>query len=127
MYNTELLNAFTSSPYAGDLKGATASATVKSKKFGDIVKISLKINENLIIEQAKYKSFGGVITSVCASAVCELVTNSNLVLAQQITSEDIINHVGTLNDDQKYLASLPVIALMEAIKKFLRKYNKKAA
>lgn len=127
MYNEKLLEIFMNTQNAGKLKGASATATVKSKKFGDVVKISIKINENLKVEQATYKAFGGIATSVCASVICDLVQDKSLVAAQKITSDHILQKVTDIPEEKKYCASLVVIALLEAIKKYLKKQKKTTA
>lgn len=123
MYSEKVLKRFIDDPNAGDLKGANAYSTVKSKKFGDIIKISLKINENLIIEDARYKAFGGVASSVYSSAVCDLVKGKNIILIQNLTSDDVIKYVGKFPEEKQPIASLAVIALNEAIKKYIKKYR----
>lgn len=124
MYNEKLLETFINAENSGDLKHASATATVKSKKFGDVIKISIKVSDNLKVEQATYKAFGGVITSVCASVICDIVQGKSLIAAQKINSEHILQKVADIPEEKKYCASLAVIALLEAIKKYLRKQKK---
>lgn len=124
MYNANVLDTFINNTNAGNVKKASTWSVVKSKDYGDVVRISLRINDNLIIEDAKYKAFGGVHAAVYSSALCDLIIGKNLVLAQQVTSDDVVAAAGKLPTEKQNIASLPVIALMLAIKKFSKKMKK---
>ena len=127
MYSEKIMETFLNSENVGDLKGATVNATVKSKKYGDIIKIYLKIGATLNIEDAKYKAFGGILTSVCASKMCDIIKGKTLIAAQRITSEEILKEVGRVPEEQQYLASLATLALFEAIKKYLKRVKRLSA
>lgn len=126
MYNNKVLKEFLNEDNVGVVKRANAKAIVKSEKHGDIISISLRINDNLIVEEAKYKAFGGVIANVCASVLCDIVTGKNLLLAQKLTSEDVVQQVGSISEEDKPVAALAVIALLEAIKKYLKRMQRRA-
>ena len=59
MYNNKVMEAFTNPTNAGSLRGANGIGKVGNAKCGDIMKIYLKINDDGIIEDAKFKTFGG--------------------------------------------------------------------
>ena len=64
---------------------------------------------------------------MCASVLCDIVTGKNLLLAQKLTSEDVMKQIGHITEDQKPIAALAVIALLEAVKKYLKRMKRKDA
>ena len=126
MYSEKILETFINSENVGDLKGSTVNVAVKSKKYGDVIKIYLKIGSSLIIENAKFKAFGGVITSVTASKLCDMVKGKTLESAQRITSEEVLKEVGRVPEEKQYVGALATLALYEAIKKYLKRVKRLA-
>lgn len=123
MYNNEVLEVFMNSPYNGSLKGATVSSALKSKDHGDAVKLYIKINELQIIEDIKYKSFGGVPISYATSKLCELVLGKTLIQAQKVNEKKLLEFLGLLPQESHYVAELCTKALADCIKKYFAKVN----
>ena len=62
MYNEKVMEAFKNPKNVGEIEDASGVGTVGNASCGDIMQISLKI-ENDIIVDAKFKTFG------CAAAI----------------------------------------------------------
>ena len=78
MYNNKVMEAFTNPTNAGSLRGANGVGKVGNAKCGDIMKIYLKINDDGIIEDAKFKTFG------CAAAIASTNTAIDLIKGKSI-------------------------------------------
>ena len=63
LYSAKVMDHFTHPRNVGEMPDATAVGEVGNAKCGDIMKIYLKIDENDIITDAKFETFG------CASAI----------------------------------------------------------
>ena len=73
VYNEKVMEIFKNPKNMGDLKGANAVGQVGNMACGDIMKIFLKINDQEIIEDAKFKTFGCAAAIVSSSVACELI------------------------------------------------------
>ena len=58
MYNAKVMEIFKNPKNVGTIKGANGVGKVGNAACGDIMKIYLKINDDGIIEDAKFKTFG---------------------------------------------------------------------
>ena len=87
MYNEKVMKIFQNPEHMGDLKGANAIGQVGNMSCGDIMKIYLKINENEIIEDATFKTFGCVAAIVSSSIACGLVIGKTIDEALNFAKE----------------------------------------
>lgn len=124
MYNKEVLEVFLNSSYAGHLKGATVSSTLKSKEFGDVVKFYLKINDYQKIEEMSFKAFGGVPITYTASKVCELFSGISVLQAQKITEDSILKATINLPRGYDYVANLCYLTVADALDKYFKKMQR---
>ena len=66
MYSQKVLEIFKNPINAGGLQGANGVAKVANEKFGDVVRIYLKVNDDKVIDVARFKAMGCVATiAVC--------------------------------------------------------------
>ena len=126
MYNEKVMNIFQNPEYMGDLKGANAIGQVGNMACGDIMKIFLKINENDIIEDATFKTFGCVAAIVSSSIACGLVIGKTIDEALNFDNNDVIKEVGDLPVHKVHCSVLAKEAIEDAIKNY-RKSQEKAA
>ena len=87
---------------------------------GDVMKLQIKVNENGIIEDAKFKTYGCGSAIASSSLVTEWVKGKTLDEAQQIKNSDIVEE----------LALPPVkihcsVLAEDAIKSAIENYNEK--
>lgn len=87
---------------------------------GDVMKLQIQVNEQGIIEDAKFKTFGCGSAIASSSLVTEWLKGKNLKEAQEIKNIDIANH----------LALPPVkihcsVLAEDAIKAAISDYNEK--
>jgi len=110
----------------GDLRGANAVGQVGNMACGDIMKIYLKINDNEVIEDAKFKTFGCAAAIVSSSIACELIKGRTVEEALNFDNNEVINEVGELPVHKIHCSVLAKEAIEEAIKNY-RKAKEKAA
>src|SRR5579864_8447047 len=72
MYSAQLLDHFQNPRHAGDIPNAEASAEIENPVCGDIIRLSLKV-QNGRIDQIGFKAKGCVPAMACGSALAELV------------------------------------------------------
>ena len=72
MYSEKVMDHFTNPRNVGELEGANAIGTVGNAKCGDIMKMYLKI-ENDVIVDVSFKTFGCGAAVATSSMATELV------------------------------------------------------
>ena len=85
---------------------------------GDIMILSLKINENMI-HDARYEYIGCAGLQVCASTITELVKGKTLEQAMQIDVDDILAYLGGIPDKKYECAEISRDTLRKAINTWL--------
>jgi nitrogen fixation NifU-like protein len=95
MYNEKVMQAFANPKNVGEVENYNAIGTVGNEVCGDIMQITLRI-ENNIIKDAKFKTFG------CAAAVASSTTATSMIIgktieeARKIKNKDVIEELGGL-------------------------------
>ena len=85
---------------------------------GDTCKIYLKINDQNIIEDAKFQYLGCPASAACGSTVTQIAQGKTLRDAERITEEEVIDELGGLPRDKSHCATLVLTTLCNAIKKY---------
>ena len=121
MYNQKVLDIFKNPLNAGGLQGANGVAKVVSDKFGDVVRIYLKINENEVIENARFKTMGCVATIVVSNVLCDLVKGKTLEEAKLVTAEDVVEILGQLPEQKVALIGTVFQAFRDAVSDYYKR------
>ncbi len=127
MYNQKVLEIFKNPLNAGGLQGANGVAKVASEKYGDVVRIYLKVDENQVIENARFKAMGGVVTIVACNILCDLIKGKTLEEASAVTVEDIVEITGQLPDEKVGVLYTVFQAFKDAITDYYKRKEKEEA
>ena len=76
MYNDKVMEIFKNPKNVGEIENADGVGTVGNATCGDIMQISLKI-ENDVIVDAKFKTFGCAAAIVTSSTATEMVKGTS--------------------------------------------------
>jgi len=124
MYNDKVLKIFENPRNAGNLPGANGIGKVGNVKCGDIMKISIKVDEKEgTIYDAKFKTFGCVSAIASTDVACEMIKGKTPEKALKITNKDVLDELGGL-PAQKIHCS---ILAQEAIAAAVADYHKRQA
>ncbi len=93
---------------------------------GDVMRLQLKINDDGIIQDAKFKTFGCGSAIASSSLVTEWVKGKSIADAQQITNKEIAKEL-SLPPVKIHCSVLAEDAIKAAIKDFQDKRAKKLA
>lgn len=96
MYNEKVVDYFMNPRNAGKLEDANAIGEVGNPKCGDVMKIYLKINEDEIIEDIKFETFGCAAAIATSSMVTEMAKGKNIADAMKINNKDVAEALGGL-------------------------------
>jgi nitrogen fixation NifU-like protein len=91
---------------------------------GDVMKLQLKINDDGIIEDAKFKTFGCGSAIASSSLITTMVKGKTIESAQEISNADIARHL-SLPPVKIHCSVLAEDAIQAAIKDYRRKHDKR--
>lgn len=117
LYNQTVMDHFMNPRNLGDLKDADAVGEVGAAACGDIMKISLKIDEttNKVID-ARFKTFGCGSAIAASSMATELIKGRSIdELEKNFTNDQIVDALGGLPPVKIHCSVLAHEALQAAL------------
>ncbi len=123
MYTDKVMDHFTNPRNVGEIKNASGIGEVGNAKCGDIMRIYLDV-ENDIIKDVKFKTFGCGAAIATSSMVTELVKGKTLDEALKISNEAVAEALDGLPPAKMHCSNLAADALHEAIKDYMQKKGK---
>lgn len=90
MYSDKVMDHFQNPRNVGEIENASGTGTVGNAKCGDIMRIYLDIDENQIINDVKFKTFGCGAAVATSSMATEMVKGKNIQEAMQITNKAVM-------------------------------------
>lgn len=122
MYTEKVMEHFQNPRNVGVLKDANAIGEVGNSKCGDIMRIYMKINDN-VIEDVRFKTFGCGAAIATSSMATECVKGKTIDEALELTNKTIIEALDGLPPAKIHCSVLAE----EAIKAAIDDYKQKAA
>ena len=122
MYNDKVMEVFKNPKNVGEIENADGIGTVGNETCGDIMQITLKI-ENDIIVDAKFKTFGCAAAIATSSTATEMIKGMTIDEALKVTNKKVIETLGGLPAQKIHCSVLAE----EAIKKAVEDYRSKQA
>lgn len=122
MYNEKVMEVFKNPKNVGEIENADGVGTVGNATCGDIMQISLKIENDVIID-AKFKTFGCAAAIATSSTATEMVKGMTIDEALKVTNKIVIEKLGGLPAQKIHCSVLAE----EAIKKAIEDYKAKQA
>ncbi len=123
IYSDKVLEHFKHPHNQGSIKNADAIGEVGNPVCGDVMKIYLKIKDN-IIKDIKFETLGCAAAIAVSSALTDIVKGKTLDEAIKITKDDIVEDLGGLPASKIHCSMLGVEALQAAIKNYKDNQNK---
>ena len=91
---------------------------------GDVMRLQIKVNDEGVIEEAKFKTFGCGSAIASSSLVTEWVTKKSVEEAEKITNKEIVEEL-SLPPVKVHCSVLAEDAIKAAIKDWREKCEKK--
>jgi nitrogen fixation NifU-like protein len=114
MYSAQLLDHFQNPRNVGDLPDADATIELENPVCGDLIRLSLKLQNNRI-SVIKFKAKGCVPAIACGSALTEIASGKTIAEARELTREAFTEAVGGLPPASTHAAQLALDALFAAL------------
>ncbi len=120
MYSDKVMDHFTNPRNVGEIKDASGVGEVGNAKCGDIMRIYLQVEDD-IIKDVKFKTFGCGAAIATSSMVTEMVKGKTLAEALEISNQAVAEALGGLPPAKMHCSNLAADALHEAIKDYMNK------
>lgn len=124
MYSEKVMDHFSNPRNVGEIENADGVGTVGNPACGDIMKLSIKI-ENDIIKDVKFKTFGCGAAIATSSMVTELVKGKNISEAETISNNTVAEALDGLPPVKQHCSNLAADALHAALEDYKKKNIKK--
>lgn len=121
IYTKNVMDHFMNPRNVGEIEDADAIGEVGNAKCGDIMRMYLKIEDD-IIKDIKFKTFGCGAAIASSSMATEIVKGMHIEEALKITNKDVIKALGGLPDVKIHCSVLAEEAIRDAVNNY-RKVN----
>lgn len=123
MYNEKVIDYFMNPRNVGNMPDADGVGEVGNPKCGDVMKIYLDIDENEVIQDVKFETFGCAAAIATSSMATELVKGKTLDEAMKLTNKDVADELGGLPAPKLHCSLLAEEALRAAITNYRQRKN----
>jgi nitrogen fixation NifU-like protein len=124
MYNQKVINVFSNPQNVGSIENADGIGTVGNPACGDIMKIYLKIDDDVITD-AKFQTFGCAAAIATSSTATEMIKGLRVDEALKLTNKDVVTKLDGLPPQKLHCSVLAEEAIKEAIKDYRSKNKQK--
>ena len=123
-YSEKVMDHFMSPRNVGEIENADGVGTVGNAKCGDIMKIYLKIDENDVIVDCKFKTFGCGAAIATSSMATELVKGHTVKEALSLTNSAVVEALEGLPPVKVHCSVLAEEAIKTAIADYYGKIGR---
>ena len=124
LYSETVMDHFRHPRNVGVIEGADGVGEVGNAKCGDIMKIYIKVDDNDVITDVKFKTFGCGAAIATSSRATEMVMGKTVDEALQITNEMVTESLGGLPPVKLHCSVLAEEALHAAIEDYRKNHPK---
>lgn len=122
-YSEKVMDHFNNPRNVGEIENASGVGTVGNAKCGDIMRIYLEIDENRIIRECKFKTFGCGAAVATSSMATELIKGKSVEEALKLTNKAVQEALGGLPAVKVHCSLLAEEAVHAALWDYAKKNN----
>ena len=123
MYTEKVMDHFMHPRNVGEIENASGVGTVGNAKCGDIMRIYLDIDENQIVRDAKFKTFGCGAAIATSSMATEMIIGKTVQEALEVTNKAVMEALGGLPPVKVHCSLLAEQAVHAALWDYAKKNN----
>lgn len=121
MYSEKVMDHFQNPRNVGKMENPSGVGTVGNAKCGDIMRMYLDIDENGIIKEAKFKTFGCGAAVATSSMATELVAGKTVQEALEVTNKAVMEALDGLPPVKVHCSLLAEQAIHAALWDYAQK------
>ena len=122
-YSEKVMDHFTNPRNVGEMENPSGVGTVGNAKCGDIMRIYLDIDDNGIIKEAKFKTFGCGAAVATSSMATELVKGKTINEALEVTNKAVMEALDGLPPVKVHCSLLAEEAIHAALWDYAEKHD----
>ena len=122
MYSEKVMEEFKKPKNMGKIKDADATAEVGNPVCGDMLKVYLKVKDNIITD-VKVETFGCVSAIATSSKATEMIKGKTLEEALKLTEKEVADALDGLPPIKMHCSVLAVKAIKNAIEDYKKKHS----
>ena len=126
LYSEKVMDHFLHPRNVGVIEDANAVGEVGNAKCGDIMKMYLKIEDD-IIQDVKFETFGGGSAIASSSMATEMIKGKPLSEAMQLTNQAVTEALDGLPAHKLHCSVLAEEAIQSALEDYRKRQEKGAA
>ncbi|NLD20367.1 MAG: Fe-S cluster assembly scaffold protein NifU [Clostridiales bacterium] len=124
MYNEKVMEHFMNPHNVGELENADGKGTYGSPVCGDMMQITIKVDENDKIADAKFKTFGCGSAIASSSMATDMIIGRTVEEALELSNNKIVDELGGLPPVKIHCSVLAEHAIKSAIYDYAQKAGK---
>ena len=123
MYTEKVMDHFMHPRNVGEIDNASGVGTVGNAKCGDIMRSFLDIDENQVVRDAKFKTFGCGAAIATSSMATEMIIGKTIQEALEVTNKAVMEALGGLPPVKVHCSLLAEQAVHAALWDYAQKNN----
>ncbi|MBO7719012.1 MAG: Fe-S cluster assembly scaffold protein NifU [Methanosphaera sp.] len=124
-YSQKVKDHYTNPRNTGVIENPSGEGTVGNPVCGDIMTIYIDVDENEILKEVKFSTFGCGAAIATSSMITEMATGMNVDEAYKITRNDVAEELDGLPPIKLHCSNLAADALQAAIEDYRQKKENK--
>ena len=121
MYSEKVMDHFSNPRNVGEIENASGVGTVGNAKCGDIMRMYLDIDDNQVIREAKFKTFGCGAAVATSSMATELIKGKPIEEALKLTNKAVMEALDGLPPVKVHCSVLAEQAIKAAVSDYYKK------
>ena len=117
MYSEKVMDHFSNPRNVGEIEDANGVGTVGNAKCGDIMKIYLKIEDD-IIKDVKFETFGCGSAIASSSMATTMIKGKTIAQALAVTNKQVVEALGGLPAHKLHCSVLAEESIKAAVKDY---------
>ena len=122
-YSEKVMDHFNHPRNVGEMENPSGVGTVGNAKCGDIMRMYLDIDDNGIIQEAKFKTFGCGAAVATSSMATEMIKGKSIQEALKLTNKAVMEALGGLPPVKVHCSLLAEEAVHAALWDYAQKHN----
>ena len=124
LYNDKVMDHFLNPHNVGEIENADGIGTYGSPVCGDMMQMSINVDENDIITDAKFKTFGCGSAIASSSIATDMIIGKSVEEALELSNQKIVDELGGLPAVKLHCSVLAEHAIKAAIYDYAMKNGK---
>ena len=122
-YSDKVIDHFQNPRNVGEIEDASGVGTVGNAKCGDMMRLYLKINEEQVIIDCKFKTYGCGAAVASSSMATEMIKGKTVAEAMKLTNKAVMEALDGLPPEKEHCSLLAEETLHAALWDYAEKHG----